>query len=82
MTDNWFPKRGQYLRNRWKQIFKGIADGDDDDNKEARTCKILLELQILICREQCFEAGRLRSFEEFAVLQTCPTFLLNGSDVV
>jgi len=81
-TDNWFRQRCQYRRNGWKQIFKGVADSDNHDDKEAGMCQILLELYVLIRREQRFEAGGLRSLEEFAVLQASPMFLLSGSDIV
>jgi hypothetical protein len=65
-----------------KEIFECVARRHDDEDTESCAAEILLELEILISREQDLETLCGCTTQEFAVRDASPTLLLHGSDVM
>ncbi len=69
-------------RDERKKIFERVAWRNHDDDTEGCAREILLELDILISREQDLETLRSRTTEKFTVRNARPALLLHGNDVM
>src|ERR1700730_11605104 len=74
--------RFQRRRYTWQQVFQRVARRHEHHNKEARHLQVLLELQILVARNEDFKARGESLLEKGAVLQPRPALLLGRSNVV
>lgn len=68
-------------RNEGKEIFKCVARRHQDEDEETRAGQILLELKVLIGRDENLITCFVRSPEEFPIFQAGPALLLHGSHV-
>jgi hypothetical protein len=46
------------VRDQWEQVFQGITRRNQDDDTERRSRQILLELEVLISRDERFKPVR------------------------
>ena len=74
--------RGQAGRNKWQQVFERVAGSAEYDHAKTPVRDVLLKLEILVASHKHREPSVLGMSEQCAVLETCPRFLMDSTDVV
>jgi hypothetical protein len=76
------PRNGlQDLRNEGLKIWEAVGLGEHEDNGHTDGREVLLMWKIAVHRDEDVEIAQGPT-QEFSILQTAPTLVTNGRDIV
>ena len=75
-------ERIEHLWHQRQEVFDSIGMSRDHDHSDARQSDVLLVLKVAIARQQDMETGRSRPPHQFAIAESGPALLDDGSQLV
>ena len=78
---NYMIQKRSEFGKQWFKVLHSVFPRDQDDDSQGQCCQVLLKLKISIRSDECVEFYRCEC-QEFSVLDTCPSFISDGRDVM